>query len=67
MARATVLVSAVVEGQVLADEVMAGAERIQTLAASGSRSEIANTAGRLGFLAFEARRELRKLAQGIDS
>jgi hypothetical protein len=66
MARATVLVAAVVEGVALCDEVMAGATRLQTLAATGERAQLSNEAGRLGFRAFTARREFRRLASLVD-
>ncbi len=67
MARTTVLVAAVIEGQALCDEVMAGATRMQTLAAVGDRASLVNEAGRLGSRAHTARREFRRLAELIES
>jgi hypothetical protein len=66
MARTTVLIAAVVEGQALCDEVMAGAQRMQTLAAIGARVSLVNEAGRLGTRASTARIEFSRLAKLID-
>ncbi len=66
MARTTVLVAAVLEGQALCDEVMAGAQRMQTLAAVGDRVSLVNEAGRIGTRAVTARREFQRLASAID-
>lgn len=66
MTRTTVLVAAVIEGQALCDEVMAGAQRMQTLAAIGDRVSLVNEAGRLGARATTARIEFRRLASEIE-
>jgi hypothetical protein len=66
MARTTVLVAAVLEGQALCDEVMVAANHMQTLAASGERALLVNTAGRIGARAHTARREFQRLAGLID-
>jgi hypothetical protein len=55
-----------VEGQALCDEVMQGATRIQTLAATGERTRLVNEAGRLGARAHTARIEFRRLASEIE-
>lgn len=66
MVRSTLLAAAVIEGQVLAEDVARVAARIQTLAATGERARVINEAGRLGSRAFTAREEFRRLASEID-
>lgn len=55
-----------IEGQALCDEVSAGATRLQTLAAAGSRAQLVDEAGRLGHRAQRARGEFARLASEID-
>jgi hypothetical protein len=64
--RTTLLVAALIEGQVLAEEVAKSATRMQTLAATGERALLINEAGRIGTRAVTARREMQRLASQID-
>lgn len=64
--RKTTYIAGLMEGIALADEVLDGAERIQTAAALGSRQVIANEAGRLGVKASAAKAEFHRLAEGFD-
>ena len=64
--RTTTFVAVLTEGIALADEVMAGAERIHAAAAIGSRQQIGHEAGRLAYRAQAARAEFRRFAGGLD-
>ncbi len=64
--RATTYLAGLLEGEALAQEVIAGAERIQTAAAVGSRQLVCHEAGRLGVRATAALGELRRLAAGFE-
>lgn len=64
--RRTVYVEGLAEGMALAGEVIEGADRIQTAAATGSRQMVVHEAGRLGVKATAAMVELRRLAAGVD-
>lgn len=64
--RRTTALASVMEGIALADEVIAGAERIVTAAAAGSRQHLANEAGRLGYRANGYRSRFRAMAAELE-
>lgn len=64
--RTTTYLAGIIEGQALAQEGIAVAERMQTLAAIGSRQLLAAEAGRFGVRSTAALAELRRLAGALD-
>lgn len=64
--RRTTAFAPYLEGIALADEVIAGAERIQTAVATGNRELAVNEAGRLGHRATVTRDELREMVGRLE-
>lgn len=64
--RRTTLMAGLLEGMSIAQDAIRVAERIQTLAAAGSRQEIAHEAGRHGFHGTTAFAELRRMAADVE-
>lgn len=66
MVRATTAVAVIVEAQAFARDVIDDCAGIQTLAATGTRQQIAHQAGRLGHTATTYLKEFRRLALEVE-
>jgi hypothetical protein len=64
--RRSTAIAPLLEGIALAEDVIAGTERIQIAAAAGACALVVNEAGRLGYRATTARAELRRIAGDWD-
>lgn len=67
LVHATTAVAVVVEAQCFARDVIDGATRIQTMAATGDRARLVHEAGRLGQRATAYHAEFARLAAEIES